>query len=623
MLVHHLDMHEFPFVPYPPLERLGIIGDRRTAALVAPDGTICWMCLPNYDGQIIFGGLLDAAKGGGWKLGPNKRQFGHQQYRSCAPVLQTTWDDKDCALELLDFMPAPQNRRAASDYTRRVVIRRLRCSRGTARCRLSLRLRVSAKGAERILAGEGPFSFWASFPTAVQESAIEAQFALAAGQEVWCAFGFDDRRATWTPETAADALRTTQGYWDKWTDALNVKGARRTQLLRSAMLVHLLTFAPTGALVAAPTMSLPERIGGDRNYDYRYTWVRDASLGLSLLATLGRTEDAAHFMDWLAGLESSGGRPLQVLYTIEGRSNASVQEYRDVHGYRGSLPVRTGNAAADMVEIDSYGYLTDCALIYLRHGGQWEEGHWQMIRRVADYTARNWEKPGSGIWELLPQHQFVAGKVMSFVTLDRALQIAARTGQTGPFLGDWETQRARIFAEIMSRGWSERLRAFRQHYDGDTLDAASLLIPIMNLLPPDHPRVTETIGRLSERLEINGFLHRFEDSGPDSPMPGALGDKEGAFLMCSFWLAQVLAQRGDTGGAEAILARAEAIAGDIGLYAEAVDARASAFLGNTPLVFSQVEYARAAMALEKAKNSAAGHAEAAMSAGAPRGHEVY
>jgi GH15 family glucan-1,4-alpha-glucosidase len=222
----------------------------------------------------------------------------------------------------------------------------------------------------------------------------------------------------------------------------------------------------------------------------------------------------------------------------------------------------------------------------------------------------------------LPQRQFVSGKVMSFVTLDRALQIAAQTGQTGPFLGDWEAQRARIFADVMSRGWSEALGAFRQHYDGDSLDAAALLIPIMNLLPPQHPRVTQTIARLSESLEINRFLHRFDDSGSDGPLPGVLGDHEGAFLMCSFWLAQVLAQRGDIGRAEAILGRAEAIAGDLGLYAEAVDARASAFLGNTPLVFSQVEYARAAIAVEKAKTSAEGKAEAAMPAGASLRHEL-
>jgi len=315
---------------------------------------------------------------------------------------------------------------------------------------------------------------------------------------------------------------------------------------------------------------------------------------------LGHTEDAERFMDWLAGLQSSDDRPLQVLYTIEGGSKAPVQDHPHINGYQGSRPVRTGNAAVRMVEIDSYGYLTDCALIYLRHGGRWKQTHWQLIERLADYTARNWRNPGSSIWELLPQRHFLAGKVMSFVTLDRALQIAEETGQDCSLLGDWQAQRKRIFTEIMSSGWSGHIGAFRQHYDADALDAAALLIPIMNVLPADHARVTGTIARLVQSLEINGFLHRFVDSDPDRSIPATIGDEEGAFLICSFWLAQVLAQRGETDRSEAILVHAETIAGDLGLFAEAVDARIGTFLGNTPLVFSQVEYARAAIVLERA-----------------------
>jgi GH15 family glucan-1,4-alpha-glucosidase len=479
-----------------------------------------------------------------------------------------------------------------------------------------LKANLSSRGAI-VFKGKHTLSFWSSMPTKIREDAIEAEFVLDAGEEVWCCFGPDEWRANWTAETAAEALRTTRAYWDRWTSAIEFNAGRRTQVLRSAMLVHLLTFAPTGALIASPTTSLPERIGGDRNYDYRYTWIRDASLGLSLLATLDRTEDAEHFMDWLAGLQSSTGRPLQILYTIEGGSKAPVQDHPHVNGYQGSRPVRTGNAAATMVEIDSYGYLTDCALIYLRHGGRWKETHWQMIERIADYTARNWRGPGSSIWELLPQRDFLAGKVMSFVTLDRALRIAGETGRDGAFLDEWRTQRTRIFTEIMSRGWSERLGAFRQHYDGDALDAAALLIPLMNILPADHPRVTGTISRLVQSLEVNGFLHRFIDCDPDRSIPETIGAEEGAFLMCSFWLAQVLAQRGDTYRAEAILVQAETIAGDLGLFAEAVDARIGTFLGNTPLVFSQVEYARAAIALERVRANPAGRRDVTLSAGVP------
>ncbi len=599
-------MQDIPFIPYPPLEKLGLIGDRRTAALVAADGTLCWMCLPNYDGQCIFAGLLDAANGGNWKLGARGRRFGRQQYLSCGPLLRTTWESRDYSLDLLDFMPWPQDRRESSDTTRRVVMRRLQCRRGTAPCHLVLQPRESFRvlKADRsshdsvVFNGRYALSFWSSMPTKIREDAVEAEFMLDAGEEVWCCFGPDEWRAKWTAELAADALRATRAYWDCWASGIEFKGGRRTQILRSAMLVHLLTFAPTGALIASPTTSLPERVGGNRNYDYRYTWVRDASLGLSLLAILGRTEDAERFMDWLAGVQSSTDRPLQVLYTIEGGSKAPVQEHPQINGYQRSRPVRTGNAAATMVELDSYGYLTDCALIYLRHGGRWKKTHWRMIERLAHYTAKNWHRPGSSIWELLPQRHFLAGKVMSFVTLDRALQIAEETGQDCPFVGEWQTERTRIFTEIMSRGWSERMGAFRQHYDADALDAAALLIPIMNILPANHERVAGTIARLVQCLEMNGFLHRFADRDSDRSI---LGDEEGAFLICSFWLAQVLAQRGDTDRSEAILAQAETIAGDLGLFAEAVDARVGTFLGNTPLVFSQVEYARAAIALERVR----------------------
>src|SRR6202034_3479816 len=338
--------------------------------------------------------------------------------------------------------------------------------------------------------------------------------------------------------------------------------------------------------------------GGKKNYDYRYTWIRDASLGLSLLAKLGLTEDAKRFMDWLAGLEQRRGRPLRVLYPIGGGREAPRIERADVAGYRQSRPVRFGNVAVSMSELDSYGYLADCFLSYLDHGGEWEPRYWTLIRHLADYTTKHWKEPGSSIWELRPKRQFVASRVMSAVTLDRAVRIAGKIGQNGSFLGKWREVRDDIFAEIMSRGWSEALGAFRQHYDADTLDAASLLIPLMNVLPARHPRVESTVNQLVNHLEINGFLHRFGRSRSGGGAAGTIGDEEGAFLMCSFWLAQVLAQTGQTARAEAILRRAEEIAGELGLFPEAVDARVGAFLGNMPLVFSQVEYARAVIALD-------------------------
>lgn len=600
-------MFEFPSIPYPPLEKLGLIGDRRTAALVAADGTLCWMCLPNYDGMPVFGSLLDSRKGGSWKFGPRVRSFGRQRYASAAPVLLTLWESTDHAVELCDFMPRPQDDREPADESTRTVIRRLRCCRGSVPLHLTLRARSnfgSPIGVKQlsdycaVLDYDQTLAFWSSRPIAVFADRIESEFILRAGEEAWCVFGFGQDH--WTAKAAAAALRETENYWQHWIDRINYRGPRRFGILRSAALVHLLTFAPTGALVASPTCSLPERIGGDRNYDYRYSWIRDASLGLDFLARLGMTEDAKRFLDWIAGLESANGPPLRVLYTIEGRTVGSVQEGTDAAGYRRSLPVRTGNAATEMSEIDSYGYLADCLLTYLRHGGRWEAKYWDMMAGLADFTVRRWRYPGSSIWELLPERQFLASKVMSFVTLDRALVIAKLVKKADRSLAEWRKARSDIFAEIMSRGWSERLNSFRQHYEADTVDASSLLLPIMNVLPADHPRVTSTVERLVEQLDVNGLLHRFIDNEAAGEYSWIAGDEEGAFLMCSFWLAQILAQRNEIDRAEAILLHTERIAGEPGLFAESADARNDTFLGNTPLVFSQVEYARAAMALDEA-----------------------
>ncbi len=606
-------MPEFPSIPYPPLEKLGLIGDRRTAALVAADGTLNWLCLPNYDGTPVFSALLDSRKGGGWKFGPRPRLLGRQRYASCAPILLTQWDEPDYSAELCDFMPWPHDDRKPADRGRRTVVRRLRCSRGGVLCRLLLRPCndfCESLGAAQSSQYSATFDhmharfFWSSKTIEVRGDRVEGEFVLKAGEEAWCVFS--THQDDWTAQSAATALAETDDYWRRWFETIHYDGPRRSGILRSVMLLHLLTFAPTGALIASPTCSLPERIGGHRNYDYRYSWIRDASLGLSFLAKLGKTEDAKRYLDWLVELESTSGKPLQVLYTIDGHPAPGAREREDVAGYRRSQPVRTGNAAAGMSEIDSYGYLADCLLTYLHHGGEWEPRYWDMVERIADFTARHWREPGSSIWELLPERQFLASKIMSAVALDRALAIAAKVGKDGGALSQWKSARDAILAEIMSRGWSERLQAFRQHYDADIVDASALLMPLLNVLPVEHPRVVSTVERLIECLDINGLLHRFIQGEADRADGWTLGDEEGAFLMCSFWLAQTFVQRNELERADAILQRAEHIAGDLGLFAESADARNNTLLGNMPLVFSQVEYARAALALDEAMRSGSG-----------------
>jgi GH15 family glucan-1,4-alpha-glucosidase len=494
-----------------------------------------------------------------------------------------------------------------------VVIRRLRCTRGEVLCRLFVEVQEDFRRHRKIVmhdechvifAGKPMLGFWSSVPITVTDQAIQADIRLRAGEEVWCAFGPSESAMDWTEAAATALLHSTIDYWRHWTGKIRYRGPHRDCLLRSAMLVHLLTFAPSGALIASPTTSLPERIGGERNYDYRYTWIRDASLGLQLLARLGLTEDAKRFIDWLADLESESGHPLQVLYAIDGRRGSTVVDHKEIAGYRRSRPVRTGNAAVSMLEIDSFGYLTECVLTYLRHGGEWEPKHWTLVRRLADYTAQHWREPGASIWELKPSRQFLASKIMSVVVLDRATQIAEIIGENGGHVLKWRESKEEIFAEIMSLGWSDRLGYFRQYYGADALDASALLIPLMGLLPVHHPRVTSTMERLIENLDINGFLHRFVDTEVGGGETETVGEAEGAFFICTFWLAQLLAQRDETKRAEEILRRAEEIAGELRLFSEAVDARDATFLGNTPLVFSQIEYSRAAIELDDARERA-------------------
>ena len=604
-------------IPYPPIERLGVIGDRRTAAIVAADGTIPWLCLPNYDGDAAFGALLDAGRGGAWRLGPAAPTFGRQRYHDDSTALLTTWTTDEADLELTDAMLWPWDRRDDDDgdgvEAARVLVRRLRCSRGTAACAFDLGLRHDfgeapnlapagkAQGEIRIALGDHDLRLWTSRPVDIAEGdgAVRAAFDLAAGEEFWAVLALDDPDEPWSAKRAAAELDRTVRFWGEWAATLRCPGRRATWVRRSAVTVYLLSYAPTGSPVAAPTTSLPERIGGDRNWDYRYAWVRDASLALALLIRLGDTDAARRYMDCLATYRSETDAPLQVVYAVDGATKLPERERGDLAGYRGSLPVRLGNGAAHQHQLDSLGFFADCALTYLQEGGAWREAYWEIVRRAADHVVKHWREPDAGIWEMRANRHFVSSKVMGWVTLDRAVRIADLTAHATQTDG-WRATMAAIHAEVMARGWSDERGAFRQHYDSDALDAAALLVSLFGFLPPDHPRVLSTLDQIEATLSIAGLVHRYVPDEAPTPHDLPLGEFEGAFLPCTFWLAAARARAGQTDRAEAILGRADALAGDLGLFAEEVDARSGAFLGNTPLLFSQVEYARAALDLERA-----------------------
>ncbi|HEV7268008.1 MAG TPA: glycoside hydrolase family 15 protein [Falsiroseomonas sp.] len=570
---------------YPPIERLGVVGDRRTAAMVAADGTIGWLCLPDYDGEPVLGSLLDRHQGGFFRLGPTADGFGTQRYRNGTCTLLTRWEAPEGVLELEDTMVWPGRERRPADASRRVLLRRLRCIRGSMRCRLDLRIRPDFKpsappervtGGWRFGDGGRDLGLWCSTSVdgLLDGETISGEFTLAAGEGVWAVLGPGEDPAAWSARATAAALEETEADWREWLGRLTYTGPRRDRVLRTAMTFRLLSHAPSGALVAAPTASLPERIGGDKNYDYRFAWIRDTSLALAILGMLGDLDTAERYMDWLAGLGSSTDMPLQVCYRVDGGTEMPERKRTELEGYRGSSPVLFGNQAAKQHQIDSLGYLADCALIYLEQGGSWKPEYGRMVRHLADFSAQHWRKPDNGIWELGAAAHYVSGKVMAWVALERASRIAERTGEHAEAVPHWRRTMQEIRTEVLAEGWSEARQAFRQRYGAEALDASVLLMAMMDFLPSSDPRLRATVARVEKDLTINGLVHRFRPeelpNGDRSDLP--MGAFEGAFLPCCFWLAAAQAKEGRPAAAEAILDRVEATAGELGLLAEEMDA---------------------------------------------------
>lgn len=629
-----------PFIPYPSINNHGVTGDRRTAALIAADGTIDWMCVPDYDGASIFGVLLDAERGGFWRLGPSVPITGTQGYLEHSPAVRTHWGGQTGELEVIDLMVWPEEQRRPDRARRRVLVRQLRCVSGNVAYAMHLRPRYDfdnepeiqrVKGGASLSFHDLSLGLWTSFDLQQSEQGIEAAGSLHDGEEAWAVLALGEDPGDWNADKAKHAFEETVHYWNDWQTHLTYQGPRSRRMEHSGLIIHLLGYAPEGSLVASPTTSLPERVGGQHNYDYRFAWVRDASLSIAGLALLGDNETSTRYLDWLATLKSSSEMPLQVVYHISGSRNVHERHRTDITGYRGSLPVRFGNRAVNQVQLGSLGYFCDCALIHLEQGGQWKSTHWELVKRVAEYTARHWREPDSGIWELPQQEQYTSSKVMSWVVLDRALKIAQRTGYAGdtghttlaehtghaghtaatdPEMISWKRQRDAIFEDVMEHGWSEHQQSFVQRYGSEALDGSLLLIPVMGFLPANHPRTRCTVERIVEKLSIDGLVYRFEPLETPVEHQHPMGEFEGSFLPCTFWLATAYALAGHTLDAENILRRVESLTEAVGLFSEEADARNNELLGNYPLLFSQVEYVRAVLALDHAREGKAQHAGA-------------
>lgn len=595
---------------YPPIEQLAVIGDRRSAALVDAAGTIGWLCLPWYNSPPLLASLLDAARGGSWQVRIRGQRGATRHYAAREATHGLLLDGSSGALEVVDFLPWPQDDRAPEDEDRRLLVRLLRCTAGSVDVQSDLdvlrpaTVEVGSQAADIRRDGQFVARLHASLALQPTAAGVGASGTIHEGDLAWIVLvaGDEDGAIEFDDATLEALLEETQSYWREWNARIPWHDAAADQVRDSATVLHLLTCAPAGATVAAPTTSLPERIGGERNWDYRYSWIRDASISLAMLAGLGRTDEARAYMDWIAGLGSGTAAPLQVVYEFNGGTELPERRLDGLEGYEGSLPIRIGNRANEQLQLDSMGYFADCAARYLAAGGSWDEGYWSMLRRAADFTAAHWQSRDSGIWELPSLQHWTSSKVMSWVVLDRAVRVAEQVGRAAA--DGWADAAEQIRTEVHERGWDERRSCFRQHYEGDDgVDASLLLIPLMGFLPPDDARVRGTVARVRAELERDRFVYRFDPAhtpGSESDLP--MGEYEGAFLPCSCWLAAVLAMSGEVEEAERVLERVSAIA-PTGLFAEEFDPRDRRMLGNMPLLFSHAELLRARRAVADARRT--------------------
>jgi GH15 family glucan-1,4-alpha-glucosidase len=585
--------------PYSPLRDYAIIGDGRTAALVSKDGSIDWWCLPNLDSPSIFAAILDADRGGRWTLRPPDVAQVQRRYTADTNVLETIFTTSTGRVKVTDALtlgghgltPLRELARRVDGLDGRVGMRwriEPRFGYGLAATRIDARrpFPTATSGNDAVAA-----CAWDAGRIDVSDAGFAGEFEIRAGQRATIAVVAAQGEPLIFPprRDVEDRIDATAAFWRGWAGRLAYRGPWRDAVVRSALALKLLVFAPSGAIAAAPTTSLPEAIGGERNWDYRFSWIRDSAFTLESLMQLGCKGEATSFFWWFMHATRRTLPRLNVLYRLDGGTHVPERTL-PLSGYRASRPVRIGNGAADQLQLDAYGELVDAAYQYVQHGGQLGRETGRDLARLADFVCAQWRQPDSGIWEVraAPRHH-TQSKAMCWVALDRAKRLAD-AGQLRGRSDRWAREAAAIRAFIDERCWSDAKRSYAWYAGAHELDASLLLLPIMRYAPPDSVRMRTTIDAIQRELRRGCLLRRY--TGDDGIAGG-----EGAFVCCSFWLAEALAIAGRRPEAEHLMDDLIAVGNDVGLYAEEMDPASGAFLGNFPQALVHLALISAAMAM--------------------------
>ncbi|MFH0177237.1 glycoside hydrolase family 15 protein [Streptomyces cacaoi] len=601
---------------YPLIENHGLIGDLQTAALVATDGTIDWFCCPRFDSPSIFGALLDREMGGHFSLAPADKTYTTRQlYFPDTAILVTRFMTESGTGEVMDFMPVT----GATATGRHRLVRMLRCVRGS--------MRFEGHIAPRFDYGRAPHQLHitehgAVFTSEGMELAVHA--VREPGDERLLSLLSGDKDLHFTLPMKAGQQRglilesapdgpprevrldefqplfdETIRFWRSWLAQSGYSGRWREAVERSAVTLKLMTYAPTGALVAAPTAGLPEQLGGERNWDYRFTWIRDASFSVYALLGMGFKEEAAAFISWLRDRvrEEAGGKdgtgPLNIMYRVDGSSDLVEEVLEHWEGYQGSSPVRIGNGAASQLQMDIYGEALDSIYFAHQRGIRLDNRGWTSLHTLLDWLVDHWDQPGEGVWETRGgRKDFTYGRVMSWVAFDRALRLASASGRPAA-KGRWTDERDKIYEQVLTKGWDPGRRAFVQHYGSDVLDSALLRMPTVGFITPDDPMWTSTLDAMDRELVTDSLVYRYN---PEAS-PDGLRGSEGTFSLCSFMYVDALARAGRTDQARLALEKMLTYANHLGLYSEEIDLTGRQ-LGNFPQAFTHLALIDAAITLD-------------------------